>query len=70
MGWASGSGLYDELIRAAMKYIPDEKIRARFYRDTIKAFEDSDWDTQSECEGFDPVFDKALLKLHPEWERD
>lgn len=60
MGWASGSELFGSLIRTMRKHVPDAKVRTKVYKAMIKAFEDADWDTQDECEGMDPAFDKAL----------
>ena len=70
MGWASGSELFGHVITAAKKAIPDDAARAEFYKPVINAFEDHDWDTQNECEGDDPVFDKLMKEMHPEWYED
>ena len=67
MGWANGSELFGSVIKALKKEIPDEKTRVRVYKKLILAFEDSDWDTQDECRGDDPAYDKALKALHPNW---
>jgi len=68
MGWASGSELFGDLIPIVKKFIPDEKDRVKFYTKAIVAFEQHDWDTQGECIGADPAYDKALKKLHGDWE--
>jgi hypothetical protein len=60
MGWASGSGLFSEIIKTVKKNVPDAGKRKRIYKDAIRAFQDADWDTENECEGEDPAFDKAL----------
>lgn len=65
MGWASGSEIFNKLVVSAKRNIKDEAARERFYRDAIKAFEDSDWDTQDEVRGIDAVLDKVLDELHP-----
>ncbi len=70
MGWASGSSLFSEVIKAVKKEMPDEKARVRLYKTLIAAFEESDWDTQDECRGEDTAYDKALKKLHPTWFED
>lgn len=68
MGWASGSGLFTEIMKAARKAIPDRAKRSAFYLEIIGAFENEDWDTQDECRGSDKAFDDALKELHPEWD--
>jgi hypothetical protein len=60
MGWASGSELCDKIIRSVKRNVPDTKKRKNIYKATIRAFRDGDWDTEDECRGVDPVFDKAL----------
>jgi hypothetical protein len=60
MGWASGSELFSALITTTKKHVKDPKKRTAIYKDMIGAFEDQDWDTQDECVGEDPAFDKAL----------
>jgi hypothetical protein len=67
MGWASGSYLFDKVIEAAQEYMPDFKIRKKFYLKTIEAFEVHDWDTQDECLNVDLAYDEALYELHPNW---
>ena len=70
MGWASGSGIFTEVITSAKKFIKDKKARKKFYKNVMAAFEDHDWDTQQECEGLDPVFDELLRETHPDWYED
>lgn len=60
MGWAAGSSLFNVIIPAAQRYIKDPKARRKFYLAVLPEFNDHDWDTQQECEGMDPVFDKIL----------
>jgi hypothetical protein len=60
MGWAGGSGLFGAVIKAAKRFIKDDKDRRKFYLATLPAFNDDDWDTQGECEGLDPIFDRIL----------
>lgn len=67
MGWGSGSTVMSPIIETAKKYVPAE-VRKDFYKEVILALEDSDWDTQSECIGQDPIFDEALKELHPTWD--
>lgn len=63
MGWSSGSELFDKIIEAVQPAVHDEAAREAIYANIIPAFEDQDWDTQDECMGKDPAFDKALKKL-------
>lgn len=70
MGWASGSRLFSRVIHAIKVHIEDFEERVDIYYDLIEAFEDADWDTQDECLGDDPAYDKALYELHPDWEED
>ncbi len=60
MGWASGSELASEIVKAIKVEIPDAKRRKRIYKKIITAFENADCDTLDECEGEDPAFDAAL----------
>lgn len=69
MGWASGSRLFGKVIEAAKSRMSDRE-RKDFYKEVIDAFEDSDWDTQDECLGADPMFDEALREFHPGWYSD
>jgi hypothetical protein len=43
-------------------------LRARMYIPIIESLEQSDWDTQDECLGLDPVFDVTMRSLHPNWD--
>jgi hypothetical protein len=67
MGWYSGSILMSELIKSLKKHIGDPDGRTDIYKDMIIAFEDHDWDTQNECIGEDPAFDKALRSIHSDY---
>ena len=60
MGWASGSSLFIAVIKAAKRFIKDDKARRKFYLAILPEFDSHDWDTQGECDGEDPVFDKIL----------
>jgi hypothetical protein len=68
MGWASGSELFGEIIGVLKKELPDDKRRERVYKRLIVAFQNHDWDTESECMGDDPVYDALLKKMHPDWD--
>jgi hypothetical protein len=70
MGWASGSHVFAGVIKAVRAAVTDEDTRVQVYKGAIKAFEEGDWDTQSECCGMDPAFDRALRELHPKWFAD
>lgn len=63
MGWASGSELMGAIIDAQMRACKSLLLRQRFYTRVIKAFHDHDWDTEDECLGEDPAFDKALTAI-------
>lgn len=67
MGWASGSRLFRTVIEAVKPAIVDSGTREALYMKLIEAFEADDWDTQDECLGEDPAYDKALKALHPGW---
>jgi hypothetical protein len=69
MGWASGTGLAIDVIRAAKKHV-SEASKPAFYKAFLVAMEDHDWDCQHEARGIDPAFDKALKKAHPDWYGD
>jgi hypothetical protein len=60
MGWSRGSELFSAVIAAARVAISDDDARRGFYVAILPEFNDLDWDTQNECEGEDPVFDKIL----------
>lgn len=67
MGWGSGAGVMSEVIAAIRPHLPDDSVRKEIYKALITAFEESDWDTQQDCEGEDIAFDAALEELHPDW---
>jgi hypothetical protein len=67
MGWSSGTALMWAIIDAAKVAINDHETRVQFYKEVIDAFEDHDWDCQSECLGGDAAYDEALNYLHPDW---
>ncbi len=67
MGWASGTELFEKIIDVAKEKIPDNDTRQAFYKEVILAFEDQDWDCQTECCGKDYAFDLALKELYPKW---
>jgi hypothetical protein len=66
MGWASGSGLFGNLIDIMMEHIPDKDMRVALYMDMIEAFENRDCDTLDECYGHDPAFDIAWRETYPD----
>lgn len=67
MGWSSGSDVMTKVISSLQEHVPDGQARQEIYSVLIDAFEDQDWDTQSECMEIDPAFDAALKELHPHW---
>jgi hypothetical protein len=68
MGWSGGTELMEKMINIAMRYIPNQVEREGFFRAAITAFEQHDWDCQTEVMGIDPAFDIALHDKHPDWE--
>lgn len=56
MGWSSGTEIFEDIIKAAKKAIPEEKARKQFYKEIYPAFCDADWDTEDECFDDDPLF--------------
>ena len=63
MGWTEGSDIMSEVIEALLQHVPDDEARNRIYTRLIPHFERHDWDTQDECRGLDPAFDKARAAL-------
>ena len=64
MGWARGSEHMGKLIKVVKKNVPNDKVRGAIYREMIRSFQDGDWDTEDECIGKDPAFDKALKTVN------
>ena len=69
MGWAGGSGLMAEIIKAAKPRMGEMK-RINFYKPVIEAFMMEDCDTLGECIGMDAAFDTALHSIEPMWFED
>lgn len=65
MGWASGSGLMQDVITAVNKSFRRGKGAKKFYEMVIEAFQDHDCDTLDECKGSDPDFDAAYREAYP-----
>ena len=63
MGWASGTEIFEKIIKAAMETIPDESQRKKFYTPVLDAFWNADWDCTDECCGVDPVFDAKVDEI-------
>ncbi|KPC49675.1 hypothetical protein [Amantichitinum ursilacus] len=70
MAWSGGTELFEDVITAAQKGIPDNDLRRDFYLELIEAFEREGWDEQADCRGLDAAFDEALESLHPELTED
>lgn len=70
MGWASASGIMNEVIDAVLPEVDDNEARKRIYKPIIKVLEDGDWDTQDESLGIDPAFDELMAEIHPGWYED
>lgn len=54
------------LIRAVRLYVPDEHKEA-FYRAILPGFDKAGWKGHADCLGFDPVYDKVIYDLYPQW---
>lgn len=67
MGWASGSGLMNEIIDAVGGGTNTYKERVDFYVKLIKIFSEYDCDTLEECLDQDDCYDEAFYKLHSEY---
>jgi hypothetical protein len=69
MGWCGGTDIMRDIIETfvAQEELPAD-LRARMYIPIIESLEQSDWDTQDECLGLDPVFDVTMRLLHPDWD--
>jgi len=67
MGWSKGTDIVTGLIEVLVVEVPNEEARVRIYKKVIDVCEDADWDTQGECRGLDPAYDRALHELHPDW---
>ena len=65
MGWASGSRLFSSIIEVVKPAVADAATREALYTKLIEVFEAEDWDTQDECLGEDPAYDRAIRSLHP-----
>ncbi|MBF0481303.1 MAG: hypothetical protein HQK81_06310 [Desulfovibrionaceae bacterium] len=66
MGWASGSGLFSEIIKVVKDAVPDKEVRKAAYRKLMRVFLDQDWDTENECLGEDEAYDEIYRELYPE----
>ena len=64
MSWATGTGLFSEVIVSLVKNVPEDETRAEIYKDLIGAFTDYDWDAQDECLGEDNVYDEVYKDLY------
>lgn len=62
MGWGSGSGLMEDIIRGLKRKALNDATRRRVYHVLVPVFLNADCDTLYELEGMDPVFDKVLKR--------
>jgi hypothetical protein len=65
MGWASGSGLFSNLIETLKDNVKEHETRKIIYEEFIALFEDADCDTLDECVGIDTAFDEVWEELYP-----
>ena len=70
MGWASGSGLFSELIEVIKDNVESPSLRKEIYRGMMESFETYDCDTLDECYGVDPAYDELWDELYPDQEED
>lgn len=70
MGWSSGTGVMDAIIKAVQPNVPDEAVRQAIYKPIIEALNDQDWDTPDECMDQDPAYDAALIDFDPTYGED
>lgn len=66
MGWSSGSGLMDRVIKLLKDDMGDPDKRFYFYMGLIDTFLDYDCDTLDECLGTDEEFDRAYRQTFGE----
>ena len=60
-------GFVFKLVESAKKWFPNEIARFNFYLEMIEEADRTDWELcQREATEADPLFEKALMKLHPE----
>lgn len=67
MGWSSGTELFEKVIKVVKSSASDRHLRRRLYMKLIPAFQEADWDCETECLGIDPAYDGALMTLHPDY---
>lgn len=58
MGWASGSEIAYNVIKAIKKNVKDDRAREKIYIALIDAFEQADCDTLCELVPIDPMYDQ------------
>jgi len=65
MGWASGSGILDGVLKATWRYVPQYQKMA-VARALIKVFEQEDCDTLHECFSKKwPELEQAYKAMYP-----
>lgn len=67
MGWNTGSEIFDIIIKAVQKHVPDKEIRKEIYKPIYESFCWQDWDTQNEVLGIDPAYDELHHEMEPEY---
>lgn len=69
MGWSSGTSIFDKMVVSLRNDIglPAETQEEILYT-LAEAMENCDWDGLGDIPiGEDPVLDKVMERLHPEW---
>lgn len=71
MGWSSGTGLFENVLKILDKHIYDSRLKKEIISDLIKEFENYDCDNL--CELYDTgnrAFDEAYGNLNPDYVND
>ena len=65
MGWCSGTKIFDRVVEALLN---EEQSQHDRIRAVIQAFENADWDCQSDSAYWEhPIVSKVFDELHPRW---
>lgn len=63
----TGKGLLFDIVACIKKWLPDDIARYKLYLEVIPKIEEEDPDMcRPDAREIDPMFEKALLELHPE----
>lgn len=71
MGWCSGTDIFDQMVSFVLSTTVSDEEKYNTIRTLARALEDSDWDCQSDSNYWDdPIVQRALKELHPDWDED